>query len=272
MQRHMMMATVMAACLALTAEVARAVTIVSGSATLKLQEGKANSISEFDAYFNESSTRSQTLTDPAPGNAPFTETPADPATGSVTLVDPVRPSGVIPAGYPGTPGSSRSPQLTTLDLNPGDVLGSWSASNDAFIFVGNSSPGEQIALTSMQRWTGPFAGSLLYGDFALRYVPSRAVGANSGLVLTSNIDFLGAAYADLANASVSVSGNTLSITADLLISGGLTALDPNAVLGTDFGDFALTATLTPEPSSIAMGMIAGVGLIGIGWRRRLATK
>lgn len=257
------------ACLALGgstlfANSALAVAISGGSATLTLTEGTANSISVFNAYFDETATRAQTLSDPAPGNAPFTA----PSAGIVQLIDPVRPSGVIPVPYPGTPGASRSKQLTTLDVEPSDVLGNWSASNDAIIFVGNSTLGDQIAFTSMQRWSGPFTGSLLYGDFALRYVPSRAVGANSGLVLTSNIDFLGAAYADLANASISVTGNTLSITGDLLISGGLTALDPGAVLGTNFGTFALTAQLVPEPTSIAMAAMGAIGLVVVGLRRR----
>jgi hypothetical protein len=261
--------TITLACLAslgltVGANAALAVAISGGSAILTLGEGTANSISVFNAYFNETATRAQTLSDPAPGNVPFTV----PSAGVVQLVDPVRPSGVIPVPYPGTPGASRSPQLTTLDVEPADVLGNWSASNDAFVFVGNSTLGEQIAFTSMQRWSGPFTGSLLYGDFALRYVPSRAVGTNSGLVLTSNIDFLGAAYADLANASIVVNGNTLSITGDLLISGGLTALDPSAVLGTNFGTFALTAQLVPEPASVAMAAVGAVGLVMAGLGRR----
>lgn len=228
---------------------ASAVLITGGSATITLVEGKASGIQEFDAYFNETATRSQTLSDPAPGNEPFTETSTN-----VTLIDPVRASGVIPAGYPGTPGSTRSPQITTLDIDPNNVLGTWSTSNDAFAFVGNAKLGEQIAFTSMQRWTGPFTGSLLYGDFGLRYTGSK-------LVLTSNIDFLNAAFAEIGNAKISVSGNTLLISGDLLIAGGLSVLDPSAVPGTDFGDFALMATLVPEPSTLLLGVVAGVGLI-----------
>ena len=248
-----------ATALANIANVAVAVTITGGSATITIQEGKANSIQEFDAYFNETATRTQTLTDPAPGNAPFTETPTNP--GVVTLLDPIRPFGVTPVPYPGTPGSTRSPQKSTLDINPSNVLGTWSTSNDAFAFVGNSTLGEQVAFTSMQRYTGPYSGALLFGDFGLRYTGTK-------LVLTSNIDFLNAAFADIGSPVISVSGNTLTISGDLLVGGGLYVLDPTAVPGTKFGDFAMTATLVPEPSSIVLAAMAGLGLVGIGWRRR----
>ncbi|MFO0912201.1 MAG: hypothetical protein U0795_04555 [Pirellulales bacterium] len=242
-----------------------AATIVSGSAKITLTEGLANSVNKLDAYFDATATRSQTLTDPAPGNLPFISTPPS----TVQLNDPIRPSGEVPAGYPGTPGSSRSPQLTTLDLDPDNILGSWTPSNDAVVFVGNTTLGEQIAFTSMQRWTGPFPGVLLYGDFALRYVPGRANANLSGLVLTSNIDFLGAAFADIANASITVSDdNTLSITGDLWMAGGLTALDPSAVTGTNFGDFELSAKLVPEPGSAGLILLGGT----ICWLRSSRTR
>ena len=77
-----------------------------------------------------------------------------------------------------------------------------------------------------------------------------------------------AAFADIGSPVISVIGNTLTISGNLLIGGGLSVLDPTAVPGTDFGDFVLTATLVPEPSSIALGSMAGVGSIGVVWRRR----
>jgi hypothetical protein len=246
--------------LANAARVAGAVTITSGSAAITLTEGVANGISHFDAYFNESATRAQSLSDPAPGNESFTR----PTATTVQLTDPVRPGGVTPVPFPGTPGATRSPQKTTLDINPSNVLGTWSTSNDAFAFVGNSTLGEQIALTSMTRWTGPFTGSLLYGDFALRYTGSK-------LVLTSNIDFLNAAFADIGSPVISVIGNTLTISGDLLVGGGLNVLDPSAIPGTDFGDFTLTATLVPEPSSVVLGAMAGIGVLAMAFRRRLAV-
>ena len=225
------------------------VTVTGGTAILTLDEGKAAAIDELNAYFDQSASRAQTLSNPAPGNAAFNRLDAS----TVQLSDPVRPFGVVPTPYPGVPGATRSPQMTTLSLeDTSDILGSWSASSDSFAFVGSSVKGEQIAFENMQRWTGPFTGSLVYGDFGLRYVPSRAVGDLSGFVLTSNIDFLDAAWADLANVHLSITGNQLLISGDLRISGALTVLDSSAVLGEHFGTFALTATLSssepvPEP-------------------------
>ena len=241
--------------------------VSGGSATITIKEGMAASISEFDAYFNAATTRAQTLSLPAPGNVSFTESSNNP--GTVTLSDFIRPYGEVPlndAGgtTPGVPGASRTREATTLQIeNPNNVLGSWSTSNDAFAFVGNSILGEQIAFTNMQRWTGPFSGSLVYGDFALRYT-------GSDLVLTSNIDFLNAAWAYIGSPTISLSGHTLTISGDLLIGGALFVLDSSAIPRKDFGDITITATLVdpaavPEPGT---GMLAVLGLGTVGALRR----
>jgi hypothetical protein len=238
-----------------------------GRAVITFEEGQAPSLGWVDANFSDSRTRGQVLSDPAPGDAPLLRlsgvpgvlgtsiTPGVPGTpGVVRVTDLMRPFGVIPTPplpdtYPGVPGSSRSRQLTTLIVDPGNILGTWSPSNDlAGVFVGNTVLGEQIAFTGMQRWGGPFTGVLVYGDFALRYVPSRAGrpaldGTLSGLVLTSNIDFLDTSVADLANASITSDGRTLSITGDLLISGALNVLDLDAVVGRKFGTISVTTCL-----------------------------
>ncbi len=251
---------------------ARALTITGGTATLTLEEGKADSISWLDAYFSDAKTRGQTLSDPAPGDAPYVRLSGTPGTigtgstsgvlgvpGIVQVTDTIRPFGVIPTPpapdtYPGTPGSSRSRQVTTLDFSPTNILGSWTASTDLVgVFVTTDALSEQIAFTCMQRWGGPFTGVLIYGDFALRYVPTRAGtvapgGTLSGLAMVSNIDFLDSSWADLANASITFSNNTLNISGDLLISGALNLLDPTATVGTKFGTFSMNATvLLPTP-------------------------
>ena len=241
-----------------------------GSVTMTLFEGKAASIGWVDAYFSDSASRSEVLSGPAPGNAPFVRLSGIPGTlgtsttsgvpgtpGVVRVNDPIRtfgsiPMPALPETYPGVPGVSRSRQVTTLKVDPNNILGAWTpSSDDSGIFVGNSTLGEQIAFTSMQRWGGPFTGVLVYGDFALRYAPGRvgqiaSDGVLSGLVLTSNIDFLNVSFADLANATITSDGHTLTISGDLLISGALFVLDSSAVVGTKFGTFSLTTCLTPS--------------------------
>jgi hypothetical protein len=238
-----------------------------GTAVMTLEEGRAPSLGWVDAHFNDEAPRGQTLSSPAPGNAPLLRLAGVPGVlgtgttvgvpgtpGAVRVIDQMRPFGSVPMPalpdtYPGVPGASRSRQVTTLVVDPRNILGTWAPSNDlAGVFVGNSALGEQIALTSMQRWGGPFTGVLVYGDFALRHVPARAGqvapgGTRSGLVLTSNIDFLDTSVADLANASIASDGCTLTITADLLISGALNVLDPGAIIGTKFGTISITACL-----------------------------
>jgi hypothetical protein len=210
--------------------------ITSGSVSLTITEGMANSISEFDAYFDETKSRAETLSDPAPGNATLVEDAS-----GVTLTDPLRPYGVVPIPFPGVPGSSRSPQKTTLAFDPTDVMGSWTLSNDSFGFTGNTTTGEQIALTSMHRYTGPFTGVLIYGDFALRRT------ADTELKITSNIDFLNAEFASITNPVITIVGNTLTISGNLRIDQGLFLLDSSANVGAVFGSFTLTATIAPVP-------------------------
>ena len=248
-----------------------ALTISGGTATLNLEEGMADSFGWLDAHFSDVNHREQTLSDPAPGDAPLLRLSGTPGTigtstsagvpgtpGEVEVLDPIRPHGDVPDIYPGIPGASRSRQITTLDFDPTNVLGSWSASIDSLgILVTNTASSEQIALTSIQRCGGPFTGVLLYGDFALRYVPTRvgsvvSGGTLSGLVLTSNIDFLNSSWADVANAEISFNTNTLTISGDLLISGALNVLDPTAVVGTSFGTLSLKAIVAPDPSVSAV--------------------
>jgi hypothetical protein len=267
--------------------------ISSGTATMTLTEGKANSIAWLDAHFSDAKTRGQVLSDPALGDAPFMRLSGTPGTigtssasgtngvaGQVQVIDTIRPFAQIPTPplpdtYPGAPGASRSRQITTLRFNGTNILGSWSPSTDGYgIYANNTAASEQIAFTCMQRWGGPFTGVLVYGDFALRYVPTRAGTVvsgetRSGLVLTANIDFLNSSWADLANASISLNGDTLNISGDLLISGALNVLDPSAAIGTKFGTFNLTATVVPAP--VATPIIQRFALAG-GKTTLLATN
>jgi hypothetical protein len=157
---------------------------------------------------------------------------------------------VLPAVVTNPP-AGRALQATNADLDPADILGSWTpATNDFGMFVIG---GEQIGLGGMMRWTGNFTGKLIFGDFALRYASLRTGAVRhgntlSGLVLTSNIDFGNAAYADLANVTISpVVNRQFTITGDLVYSDGFAALtgDPGDA-GVDFGNFTFTGTFASQ--------------------------
>jgi hypothetical protein len=210
-------------------------TLVSGTAVFSINEAAsaANTpVTTLSAFFGSTETRDQILS--APG-VPFTPS---------TLSFPAQPYAISnPTG--------RTLQATNTNLDPADLLGSWTpVANDFGPFVVG---GEQIGLSGMMRWTGTYTGVLLFGDFALRYSPSRTGVVRhgntlSGLVLTSNIDFVNAAYADLANVTISpLSNNQFTITGDLVYSDGFSALtgDPNDN-GIDFGNFTFTGTLAPD--------------------------
>jgi hypothetical protein len=215
---------------------ANAGTLVSGNAVFSIDEAAsaANTpVTTLSAFFGSTETRNQILADPGvtftAGNLPL---PAQPYTVSNA--------------------TGRTLQATNVDLDPSDLLESWTpATSDFGSFVLG---GEQIGLSGMTRWTGTYTGVLLFGDFALRYSPSRTGVVRqgntlSGLVLTSNIDFVNAAYADLANVTISpVVNHQFTITGDLVYSDGFAALtgDPDD-RGIDFGNFTFTGTLAPDP-------------------------
>jgi hypothetical protein len=275
-RRHPLSVVPLAAVMALLLSgIGKAQLIESGSLTLTMDQGTAYSIDQFNAYFGPDATRSQTLSDPAPGTAPFTINSQN----QVVLTDYIRAAGVVPSPYPGSPGATRSPQETTLNANltsASSILGSFGSSIDEGPFVALTSSTKQIAFTGMQRWvSSAFTGSLLYGDFGLRYTSDRAgttaaVSGDtlSGLVLTSNIDFLNASWADLGNVKITTDATGFQITGDLLVSQGLTVLDPTAVTGSVFGTFDLNASTVavPEPSSMGLTLL-GVGAMALmGWR------
>ena len=242
--------------LAVSTATAAEVGIASGSATMSFDLPTflgQSPLNTFDAAFGITETRDQLLN--LPGNSP--------SASQIWVTNPV-----------GTPSpTGRSIQGTTLTIDPSNVLGTWGAV--ASDFGAFAIGGEQIGFGGMTRWTldPGIPGVLLFGDWALRYSPARAgtfagstTNIRSGLVLTSNIDLANATFVDIGNANILVTGNTLSITGDMLLSDGLIALGfAQSNLGLDAGDFNFTATLVPAPGA---AVLLGAGGLLAARRRR----
>ncbi|MEX0670251.1 MAG: hypothetical protein WD060_07330 [Pirellulales bacterium] len=106
----------------------------------------------------------------------------------------------IPAGSPSTPTNllhpvngttvtdpaGRNRQTSTLDYDPNDVLGSWTAStNSGFVTSGGEQIGfDGVTMNAAGQEIG--GGNFLWGDFALRRDPTRG---GDGLVLVNNYTF-----------------------------------------------------------------------------------
>lgn len=244
--------------LAASTAVAAEVGIASGSATMSFDLPTLlgqTPLNTFDAAFGITETRTQVLTT-LPGN--------NPSASQTWATNPV-----------GTPSpAGRTIQGTTLTIDPTNVLGTWgSVTSDSGAFA---SGGEQIGFGGMTRWlvdASAGGGKLLFGDWALRYSPTRAgtfagstSNVRSGLVLTSNIDFANATFVDIGNASIAVTGNSFTITGDMLVSDALIALGfPPSNRGLDVGDFSFTATLVPAPGAAAL--LGAGGLLAMRRRR-----
>jgi hypothetical protein len=222
-----------------TVQQARADLIIGGTATFTFDEalsGASTPLNSLDAVFTGTQSRAETLSG---AGDPFDSVSGSEKTITFSI------NGATPATIVGRPNNA----ATTLDYDASNVFGSWTpAGTDFGAFL---SGGEQIGLQSMTRWRGDFGGSLMFGDFAIRYAPGRIDGTRSGLVLVSNIDFANATYADLANITTVATDSALNISGDLLYSNGFSLLtgDPTDV-GVKFGSFQINAiTAVPEPGS-----------------------
>lgn len=255
-----------------------AATINGGSAALTLRQSNPTvaGLYSFNAYFDDTATYSyitawdnDNFVTVNPGNLAYSTTQIS-GVDYVVLNDPIRPSGFVP-----TPVAGRALQTTTLefdteDFTPSNFLADWSPSivdsNGMFATVS----GEKIGFTNMTRWN-PFgsSGTLINGDFALVYAPGRTGGANSGLGLVAFASGFNPFYfADLGNASIAFNSGTseLTISGDVLISGGVTYWDGFATNGTNLGTFSMTASVIPEPSTL--WLLGSAILMGEVLRRR----
>ena len=162
--------------------------------------------------------------------------------------------------------TGRQRRATDLDFdfagfNPLAPLSSWSSSSPSGFGIAG---GETVGLDGVIRYSSPL-GTLITGDFALGYQSNRAavygVPALSGLVLVNLFDFPASSF-DVGNAVITVSGHTLSISGDLLISPEFSdGFFGGAVTGVDVGNFHLTATAVPEASSVVMSLLAGATMV-----------
>lgn len=171
--------------------------------------------------------------------------------------------------------TGRQRTASTLDFdfsgfNPGNSFASWSSSSPSGFGIAG---GEQISLDGVIRYTSPL-GTLVTGDFALRYQANRAATYGdpdfSGLVLVNLFDFPASSF-DIGNAVVSVSGKTLTIDGELLISPEFSnGFFGGTVTGFDVGHFHLTASAVPEVSTLAFGATTTllVGVVGLFRRKR----
>jgi hypothetical protein len=225
--------------------VAHAGQITGGAATMTFDILAINPFLTYTRFYGLLDNQAATLTAaqiqsgtvPIPSGSPSTPT---------TLLHPVNGTTVTdPAG--------RNRQTTTLDYDPNDVLGSWTAStNSGFVTSG----GEQIGFDGVtMNAVDPLAGggNFLWGDFALRRDPTRG---GDGLVLVNNYGFGFNAF-DLGVSSLSADASALTITGTLLLSPEWAGAF-GGTAGSNVGSFSMVATV-PEPGTMTL---AGLGVAG----------
>jgi hypothetical protein len=166
--------------------------------------------------------------------------------------------------------TGRQRTASTLDFDftgfdPLNPFASWSSSSPSGFGIAG---GEQVSLDGVIRYGSPL-GTLVSGDFALRYQANRAAVFGdpdfSGLVLVNLFDFPASSF-DIGNVVATVTGKTLTIDGELLISPEFSnGFFGGTVTGFDVGHFQLTVTAIPEASTLALSATTCllVGMVGL---------
>lgn len=233
-----------------------AVVVTGGQATWEISNHLSPAVYPFRAYLDETATYDDALASgiPDPGNAPFTR----PTEGTVRFQDPIRPYGVTP---PATAG--RVTQATTLDVDLGNILGTWGAD-------------EQIGFQNIQRWglAPPYPDTqvITVGDVFLRYdSTSDGFGLYGNPFGTTDYHF-----ANLANVSLveDLVSHSFTLSGDIVFAPGIWSSFIYATPGEQIGTFSMTANLTavPEPATFALLATGLGGGVARRYRRNLITQ
>jgi hypothetical protein len=238
------------------ARVARAGLITGGAATMTFEIEAINPFLTYTRFYGLLENQAATLTAAQIQSGTVPVPPGSPST-PTNLLHPVNGAVV-------TNPTGRHRQTSTLDYDPSNVLGSWTAStNSGFASVG----GEQIGFDGVTMNAADEAiggGNFLWGDFALRRDPTRG---GDGLLLVNNYSFGFNAF-DLGVSSLTADASKLTITGTLLLSPEWVAAGFGGTAGANVGSFSMVATV-PEPGTMTLaGLGAASGVSSWLLRRR----
>jgi hypothetical protein len=221
------------------ARVARAGLITGGAATMTFDIEAINPLLTYTRFYGLLDNQAATLTAPQIQSGTVPVPPGSPST-PTNLLHPVNGAVV-------TDPTGRNRQASTLDYDPSNVLGSWTASTNSGAVT---SGGEQIGFDGVTMNAYALGGNFLWGDFALRRDPTRG---GDGLVLVNNYGFGFNAF-DLGVSSLAADASALTITGTLLLSPEWAGTF-GGTAGANVGSFSMVATV-PEPGTMTL---AGLG-------------
>lgn len=209
---------------ALLTAAASAASIVAGTATLSFDETAfaavgLTGINSFDQATSNQKTSAQILSD-AGTSTSWSGIPYG-INSTTTLSDP----------------SGRDLQETSFTYDPMALTGTASG---------------QIGLGGVSRWAHAGGGSFILGDYALKFSAARETGIYSGWFLENNVSFADTLTFDIANASTNIVADGFTLSGDLYVkSDSPLALFFGFPAG-DYGNFSMTASTVPEPSSLLL--------------------